>query len=82
MYTEICQKMFICQIVILLSPLHFYFQIVNVRLGILKREIMAKSKLGKRKREVVEVVKKDDETEPLPAVRSSDEPVPKKVRQA
>ena len=38
-----------------------------------------KSKLGKRKRETIEIVKKDEELEVPPPTRSSDEPAPKKV---
>lgn len=38
-----------------------------------------KSKLGKRKRETLQIVKKDEEAEPLPQTRQSDEPAPKKV---
>lgn len=38
-----------------------------------------KSKLGKRKRQGIEIVKKDEEAEPLPQTRPSDEPAPKKV---
>lgn len=38
-----------------------------------------KSKLGKRKRQGIEIVKRDEEPEPLPQSRASDEPVAKKV---
>lgn len=40
---------------------------------------LGKKKAPKRKREKLEIVKKDEENEPLPQTRMSDEPAPKKV---
>lgn len=57
------------------NPRIFQFiSVISIRMG-----RNGKSKLGKRKRETLQIVKKDVEAEPLPQSRPSDEPAPKKV---